>query len=68
MELSAISHNASKKDCFAFMKKLREEKVVVCFHARQGLVNLPQLAGMTNILNDTSFDGILRDYETAVLR
>ena len=50
-----------------FTKKLGEEKAVVCFHARQGLTNLPQFAGMTNILRETSFDGILKDYEAVVL-
>lgn len=50
-----------------FTKKLREEKAIVCFHVKQGIVNLPQLAGMTNILDETPFDGILKEYESVVL-
>lgn len=48
-------------------KEWRGEKMVVCFHAKTGQVNFPQFIGMKNVLTDTSFDGIVKDYEAVVL-
>lgn len=50
-----------------FTKELQGEKMVVCFHAKAGLVHFPYHIGMKNILTNTTFNGVLKGYEVVLL-
>lgn len=48
-------------------RQLNGQQMILLFHVRKGMVELPQLAGRKNLLDGTVFTGCLGDYETIVL-
>lgn len=48
-------------------KILKNQSIVLIFHIQKGIVELPDLVGMKNLVNDRDFSGSMGDYETVVL-
>ncbi|MDE6846148.1 MAG: glycoside hydrolase family 13 protein [Lachnospiraceae bacterium] len=46
---------------------LKNQSIVLIFHIQKGIVELPDLVGMKNLVNDRDFSGSMGDYETVVL-
>lgn len=48
-------------------RELNGQKITVLFHAAEGSVHLPELAGRLDLLTGTPFDGTLTDFRALVL-
>ena len=47
---------------------IRRGNLTLIFHGKEGTVSLPEFAGKTELISQQAFDGILGDYQAAVIK
>lgn len=60
-------YTEDEKGLFYSTRHLNDQCITVIFHTKTGMVNLPELIGRQNLIEEQIFLGTLGAYETAVL-
>lgn len=60
-------HTNDEVGTIAITSVLDQDKLTVLFHCKKGTVKLSEYIGKNNLIKETTFDGVLGPWETAVL-
>ena len=63
----AVQYGEDEKGLLYMERKLDEQRIILIFHVRKGIVRLPGLEGWRNLITEEDFSGSLGEYEAAVL-
>ncbi|SOY32414.1 Neopullulanase [Acetatifactor muris] len=65
--IMAVQYGEDEKGLLYMERKLDEQRIILIFHVRKGIVRLPGLEGWRNLITEEDFSGSLGEYEAAVL-